>query len=103
MTLPFCSATAAMSKRTKRFAAAAACASRASLSTRPSPSALFSAIEYTRWVEASSVVRSGVTRPRWIARPPSISSEASTTSTSPGSGISASTGWAPSASARAAG
>ncbi len=51
----------------------------------------------------ASVVRSGVTRPRWIARPPSISSEASTTSTSPGSGISASTGWAPSASARAAG
>ena len=45
----------------------------------------------------------GVTRPRCTARPASISSEASTTSTSPGSGISASTGRPPSASACACG
>jgi hypothetical protein len=51
-----------------------------------------SPIEYVRWLEASSVVRSGVTSPRCTARPASISSEAITTSTSPGTGISASTG-----------
>jgi hypothetical protein len=34
------------------------------------------------------------TKPRNIARPVSISSEAMTTSTSPGTGVSASTGWA---------
>ena len=45
ITLPVCSAVSAMSKRTKRFAAAAACAISAALSTRPSPSAVFSAIE----------------------------------------------------------
>ena len=42
ITLPACSAASAMSKRTKRFAAARACASSASLATRPSPSAVFS-------------------------------------------------------------
>ena len=41
------------------------------------------------------MVRSGVTKPRCMARPASISSEAMTTSTSPGTGISASTGSAP--------
>ena len=37
-------------------------------------------------MEVISVVRSGVAKPRWIARPHSISSEAITTSTSPGVG-----------------
>jgi len=103
MTLPDASAAAAMSKRTKRRAAASACFSSSASSTRPSPIAVFSAMAYTRCVDATRVVRSGVTRPRWTARPASISSDASTTSTSPGSGISASTGRAPSRSAAALG
>ena len=37
-------------------------------------------------MEVISVVRSGVANPRWIARPLSISSEVTTTSTSPGVG-----------------
>jgi hypothetical protein len=41
------------------------------------------------------VVRSGVTKPRWIARPASINSAPSTTSTSPGTAISDSTGRKP--------
>jgi hypothetical protein len=41
-----------------------------------------------RCVEAISVERSGVTRPRRIERPASISSVASTMSTSPCAGIS---------------
>jgi hypothetical protein len=45
ITLSDCSAASAMSKRTKRFAAARACARSAALSTRPSPSAVFSVIE----------------------------------------------------------
>ena len=57
--------------------------------------AVRSVIEYTRWVEAMKVVRSGVTSPRCSARPASISSEAITTSSSPGTGASASTGCAP--------
>ena len=48
------------------------------------------------WDEAMKVVRSGVTSPRWTARPASISSEAITRSTSPGKGMRASTGWRPS-------
>ena len=103
ITLPEASAACAMSKRMKRLAALLVCASSCALSTRPSPSALFSAIEYTRCVDAMSVVRSLVTRPRCTARPASISSDASTTSTSPGNGISASTGRPPSASACAVG
>jgi hypothetical protein len=61
-------------------------------STRPSVNAVFSVMEKTRLVEVRSVVRSGVTSPRWIARPASISSEATTMSTSPGIGINAITG-----------
>ena len=102
-TLPCASAVAAMSKPTNRCAAAFTCASNAAASARPSPIAVFSAMAYTRWVDATSVVRSGVTRPRCSARAASISSLASTTSTSPGNGISASTGAAPAACASAAG
>ena len=65
------------------------------LSAVPSPGAIFSTIDSDRWVEAISTVRSGVTRPRWMARPASIHSAAITTSTSPGTGISDSTGWRP--------
>ncbi len=53
----------------------------------------------TRWVDAISNVLSGVTKPRSTARAPSISSDASTTSTSPGTGIKASTGSRPAACA----
>ena len=45
MTLPAASAVCAMSKRMKRFAASSACLTSSPLSTRPSPSADFSAIE----------------------------------------------------------
>ena len=74
-------------------------ANSAAASARPSASAIFSVIANTRWVEAISSVLSGVTKPRSTARAASISSEASTTSTSPGTGISASTGSRPAACA----
>ena len=45
ITLPACSAACAMSNRMKRLAACSVCASSCLLSTRPSPIALFSAIE----------------------------------------------------------
>jgi hypothetical protein len=45
-----------------------------------------------RWVDPIRVVRSALTKPRRIARPVSISSDATTMSTSPGTGFSASTG-----------
>ncbi len=61
--------------------------------------AIFSVMAKTRCVEATSVVRSGVTMPRWMARPASISSEQTTTSTSPGTGMRASTGSRPFAAA----
>jgi hypothetical protein len=64
ITLPEASAAFSMSKRMKRLAARAVCTSNCSLSTRPSPSALFSAMEKTRCVDAISVVRSLVTSPR---------------------------------------
>ena len=54
----------------------------------PSPGFSFSPTAKERWVEAISVVLSGVTRPRSTERPASISSAAMTTSTSPGVGIS---------------
>ena len=103
MTLPDSSAMAAMSKAIQRAADASAIAASAPASTRPSPSAVFSPIDQTRCVDAISVVRSGVTRPRWTERAASISSEARTMSTSPGIGISASTGSAAAASASARG
>ena len=81
-----------MSAITRRFAAAWQVASSFAESSRPSPIAVRSVIEYTRWLEAIIVVRSGVTRPRCTARAASISSEATTTSTSPGTGIIARTG-----------
>ena len=103
MTLPACSAASAMSNETRRAAAARVWPTSAAAETRPSPSAVFSVIDQTRWVDAISVVRSAVTRPRWTARAASISSEARTMSTSPGIGINASTGSAPAAPAAAAG
>ena len=92
ITLPVASAIAAMSKACIVFAAERQASTSFSASTRPSAIAIFSVIANTRLVEAISVVRSGVISPRWIARPASISSDAITISTSPGTGISASTG-----------
>ena len=94
ITLPVSSAACAISKPMKRAAAPRADANNAALSARPSPMAVFSAMAYTRCVEATMVVRSGVTSPRCTARAASISSEAMTMSTSPGSGIKAMTGCA---------
>ncbi len=54
----------------------------------PLPGTTFSMTASVRCVEVISVVRSGDTKPRWMARPASISSAASTMSTSPGVGIS---------------
>ena len=67
----------------------------------PSPGTIFSDTASARWVEAISVVRSGVTNPRRMARPASIISAAIITSTSPAAGFSANTGTRPSARARA--
>jgi hypothetical protein len=67
MTLPDSSAICAMSNAIQRAADALAIAASAPASTRPSPSAVFSPIDQTRCVDAISVVRSGVTRPRWTA------------------------------------
>ena len=58
---------------------------------RPSPIALFSAMANIRWVEAMTVVRSGVIIPFWAARPASRSSDATRRSTLPGVGRSAMT------------
>ena len=88
-----------MSNATSWRAASRQPASSAAASARPSASAIFSVMAKTRWVEAISSVRSGVTKPRSTARAASISSEASTTSTSPGTGIRASTGSRPAACA----
>ena len=56
-----------------------------------------------RWVEAMSVVRSGLTKPFCRARPASTNSEDTMTSTLPGEGVSAMIGSRPSSSARFAG
>src|SRR5262249_29618507 len=98
-TLPVASASAAMSNATSARAASRQAASSAAGAPPASASAVFSVMANTRWVEAISKVFSGETKPRSTARAASISSEASTTSTSPGTGISASTGSRPSACA----
>ena len=90
-----------MSNATSRLAAVRAARSTAEESAMPLPGTIFSAVAYARWVEATSTVRSGVTRPRWIARPASIHSAAITRSTSPPTGISAITGSRPSGSGSA--
>jgi hypothetical protein len=97
--LPVASASAAMSNATSSRAASRQAESSDAASSRPSARAIFSVMANTRWVEAMSKVLSGVTKPRSTARAASISSEASTTSTSPGIGIRASTGSRPSACA----
>ncbi len=58
----------------------------------PLPGRSFSCTAKARWVEAITVVRSGVTSPRMMERPASIHSAASTTSTSPGVGMRAKIG-----------
>ena len=85
-TVPSFSASVDMSNRTARLASF--CAALSSLSERnnPSPIADFSTTEYTRWVEAISVVRSGVTMPFSNMRPASISSDVTTISMLPGAG-----------------
>ena len=88
-----------MSNATNRRAAARAAAVTAPESAVPSPGSDFSDTAKVRWVEAISVVRSGVTSPRWIARPASIHSAAITISTSPGAAMAENTGSRPGASA----
>ena len=61
----------------------------------PSPGTDFSDTASARCEDAINTVRPGVTSPRWMARPASIISAPITTSTSPGAGISASTGLRP--------
>jgi len=97
--LPVFSASWAKSALMKCRAAARPPSSSLSELTRPSPMAVRSVIEYTRCVEATKVVRLAVTRPRCSARPASISSEAITMSTSPGTGLRAMTGMRPAGTA----
>ena len=96
MTLPSAFATASMSNAIRRLAANSVAIETTAGSPTPSPGFSFSATAKARCVDAIRVVCSGVTRPRSTDRPASISSDAITTSTSPGVGISANTGWAPS-------
>jgi len=65
-------------------------------SKRPSPMASFSWVVSTRCRAVMSRVRDGSTKPRSMQRPASSSSLASTTSTRPGTGVSAKTGRRPS-------
>ena len=84
-----------MSKAMKRFEALSAAARTFSDEARPSPGSIFSDTAAMRCDEAISVVRSGVTKPRMMARPASISSAAISMSTSPCAGDSAKTGRRP--------
>ena len=92
ITEPFSIAMRSMSNITSRSAAICAAASTSSEEAMPSPGTIFSLTASARWVEAISVVRSGVTKPRMMARPASIISAAISTSTSPGAGASENTG-----------
>ena len=76
-----------MSNMMSRFAASNERRETVSLSALPSPGTIFSDTASMRWVDAISVVRSGVTKPRRIARPASASSAAIRMSTSPGDGL----------------
>ena len=80
---------------TTRRAATSAAAATSSEDAMPSPGTVFSLTASARCVDATSTVRSGVTKPRRIARPASIISAATSTSTSPAAGISAKTGSRP--------
>jgi hypothetical protein len=64
-------------------------------SKRPSPIAIFSAMAWERCMLAIIRVRSGVTKPPAMVRPASSNSLATTMSTSPMPGASASTGRLP--------
>lgn len=96
MTLPWRAASASMSKTISLFAATPIACATALESAIPSPGAIFSTTAKARWSEATSVVLSGVTRPRRIERPASMNSAAITMSTSPDVGASDSTGFNPS-------
>jgi hypothetical protein len=77
-------------------AAISAAAFTSSLEAMPSPGAIFSETASARWLEVISTVRSGVTKPRMMARPASIISAVIMMSTSPAAGISEKTGgWSP--------
>ena len=93
--MPFSAAIFSMSKAMKRFEARSAVAATFSDEARPSPGSIFSETAAMRCDEAISVVRSGVTKPRMMARPASISSAAIRMSTSPGDGDSAKIGRRP--------
>jgi hypothetical protein len=92
ITEPFRTASASKSPRISRRAATSAAATTSCEEAIPSPGTIFSDTARARWVEAMSVVRSGVTNPRRMARPASIISAATSTSTSPAAGISENTG-----------
>ena len=94
ITEPSATASASKSAAMTRRAAIAAAARTGAEAAMPSPGTVFSDTASARWVEAISVVRSGVTKPRWMARPASIISAAIRMSTSPAAGISAKTGSA---------
>ncbi|MHC2281384.1 hypothetical protein ACVME8_008027 [Bradyrhizobium diazoefficiens] len=96
MTLPCAIASAFRSKMISVLAAIPMAPVTAPPSAMPLPGAIFSPIAKDRWLDAISVVRSGVTRPRRIDRPASMNSAAITTSTSPGVGISDRIGLRPS-------
>ena len=86
-----------MSNITSRRAAISAAAITSSVDAMPSPGTVFSETASARCDEAISVVRSGVTKPRRMARPASIISAATRMSTSPAAGISEKTaGFSPS-------
>ena len=83
----------------KRRAAISAAAITSADEAMPSPGVIFSDTAKARWVDAIRVVRSGVTKPRMMARPASIISAAIITSTSPAAGIRENTGVPPAAGA----
>ena len=93
ITDPAFTASASKSAFSTARAAISAAASTSSALAIPSPGAIFSDTASIRWVEVISTVRSGVTKPRMIARPASISSAVIMMSTSPAAGISENTGW----------
>ena len=92
MTVPFSTAIRFMSNRMSLWAAISAAAATSSELAIPSPGTVFSETAKARCDEAISVVRSGVTNPRMMARPASIISAAIRISTSPAAGISENTG-----------
>ena len=93
MTEPCPTASASKSAMIRRRAAISAAATTSGEEAMPSPGTVFSLTARARWVEVMSVVRSGVTKPRMMARPASIISAVIMMSTSPAAGIRAKIGW----------